>query len=156
MKKSDFEILEKPAPYRIPYRTGFVAGCFDVIHPGYIAMFREAKTVCEYLIVAVHNDPSLERSEKIHPVLPWQLRVGTLRAIRYVDEVYVYETEDQLYECLKRTKPDVRFLGDDYKDGQKPITGADLNIPIYWITRSEWSSTLFKKMIYESMKEHDL
>ena len=148
---SDFEILKK-IPDCIPYRRGFVAGCFDVIHPGYIAMFKEAKTSCEYLIVAVHIDPSLEHPEKMKPVLPWQLRVGILRSIRYVDEVHAYQSESALAEFLKNVKPDVRFLGDDYKDGKKPITGADLNIPIHFIQRSEWSATLFKQMIYEQMK----
>lgn len=140
-------------PFCIPYRIGFVAGGFDVIHPGYIAMFREARYFCEALIVAVHKNPSLEHPEKIPPILSVEDRIRILESIKYVNVVVTYETEKDLIKLLVDIKPDIRFLGDDYKDDKKPITGVELDIPIHFIQRSEWSSTRFKQLIYETMKE---
>lgn len=150
--QKEFETVYIP-PWRTPYKTGFVAGAFDIIHPGYIAMLSEAKSFCEYLVVALHEDPSIGNPSKVRPVLSLAERYRILTSIKYIDIVYTYATERKLLEILKQVKPDVRFLGDDYKEGAKPITGSELNIPIHWIKRSEWSATHFKQLIYEQMKE---
>ena len=55
------------------YRNGVIAGAFDVIHPGYILLFMDAKKVCDQLFIAIHIDPSVERPEKQKPVLPGSL-----------------------------------------------------------------------------------
>lgn len=140
------EILVSPLPYGIVVeRIGIIAGCFDVIHPGYIKMFKEAKENCEWLIVLLHNDPSIERQNKIKPVLSVEERMEILEAIRYVDEVIPYNTEKELAEILLRTKHHVRFLGSDYIG--KSYVG-DKSIPVHYIKRDHgWSSTKFKKMI---------
>ena len=131
--------------------TGFIAGTFDVIHPGYVAMLREARNHCEYLTVALHVDPSVERYEKLKPILSVEDRASILLSLTLVDNVHPYKTEEDLVKLLKRYNPDIRFLGDDYKD--KKITGEELNIPIYYLDRSHgWSTTKFKKLIYEQMK----
>jgi glycerol-3-phosphate cytidylyltransferase len=131
-------------------KTGIIAGTFDVLHPGYIYTFIEAHHYCNTLIVALHIDPSIERPEKLKPILSVQERSVALLCNTYVDVVHPYETEEDLIKILERYKPDIRFLGDDYKG--KKITGEELNIPIHYIDRSHgWSTTKFKKLIYEQI-----
>lgn len=128
--------------------TGFIAGAFDVIHPGYIHMFKEAKEYCEHLIVALHQDP--ETNGKLKPILSVEERADILKSIIFIDEIYVYSGEDDLYDLLKEIDPDVRFLGDDYKG--KKFTGEDLNIQTVFLDRSHgWSTTKFKTLIYEQI-----
>ena len=130
-------------------KFGFIAGNFDVIHPGYVKMFKDAKNVCDWLIVALHDDPSLEREHKLKPVLSVDERIEILKILEPVDEVIPYQTESDLYELLQRVSPDIRILGDDYVD--KDYTGKDLDIPVYFHKRCrKWSTTLFKKKIAES------
>ena len=127
-------------------RVGFVAGAFDVIHPGYVDMFYQAKSDCDYLIVALHRDPTIERPEKMKLVLDYWDRFNTLNAIKYIDQIIPYDTESDLVAILERVKPHVRFLGDDYLG--KQATGSHLNIPIRYLDRSHgWSTTLFKQKI---------
>lgn len=131
-------------------KKGVIAGNFDVIHPGYIAMFKECKANCEEFIVLLHSDPSIERPEKIKPILSVQERDEMLMSIKYIDNVFVYDTEADLLNLLGLIKPNIRFLGDDYKG--KRFTGDNLNIPIHYLDRSHgWSTTKFKKLIARSI-----
>lgn len=127
---------------------GVVAGNFDVMHPGYIAMFNEMKLQCDYLIVLLHSDPTIERPNKCKPILSVDDRVAILHSLKQIDEVVVYTLESELYSYLADNEHviSVRFLGDDYIN--KSFTGDDLNIPIYYINRDHgWSTTKFKKQI---------
>lgn len=131
-------------------RIGVIAGNFDVIHPGYIKMFKECKANCDTFIVLLHSDPSIERPEKIKPILSVEERDEILMSIKYVDNVFVYDTEADLIHLLRILAPSVRFLGDDYKG--KNFTGKDLKIPIYYLDRSHgWSTTKFKRLIAKSI-----
>ena len=131
---------------------GVTAGNFDVLHPGYIEMFKEMKKNCSVLIVLLHTDPSIERPEKLKPILSSRERKDMLESIKYVDDVIRYTYEEQLYDLLKLGQFDVRFLGDDYKD--KPFTGDDLKVPIHYIDRSHgWSTTKFKRLIAENYEK---
>lgn len=131
-------------------KIGFVAGCFDVIHPGYIQMFKEAKENCHFLIVGLHEDPTNERIEKNKPILSTEERKEILLSLKYVDEIFIYRNENELYEFLKTNKIDVRFLGTDYKN--KKFTGDNLDINIHFVSREHnWSSTKFKTKIKESL-----
>ena len=94
--------------------VGFTAGNFDLLHPGYIYTFETAKQHCDRFLVFLHTDPSETRNTKYKPVIPLYERYKTLMAIRYIDDVYMYETEDELYGLIKFWKPDVRILGEDY------------------------------------------
>ena len=76
--------------------TGFTAGNFDLLHPGYIITFEEAKKHCDRFIVFLHSDPSEDRKSKYKPVIPLYDRYKALVAIRYVDDVYTYQTEEEL------------------------------------------------------------
>ncbi len=131
-------------------KIGVIAGNFDVIHPGYIHMFDECKNYCDTLLLLLHDDPSIERPEKIKPILSLNERTMVLNSLKQIDRIITYKTESDLYEILKEKKIDVRFLGDDYRD--KSFTGDDLNIPIHYLDRSHgWSTTKFKKLIAETL-----
>ena len=132
-------------------RKGIVAGNFDVIHPGYVRFFRDAKdNACDHLIIALHVDPTIERPHKAKPILTAGERTEILFALRYVDEVVYYNTEAELVELLKEIKPHVRILGTDYRG--KSFTGEELGIPIYYHERNhEWSTTRFKNEIAEQV-----
>ena len=130
--------------------VGVIAGNFDVIHPGYVYMFDECKKHCGILLLLLHDDPSIERPEKIKPILDLDERNMILSSMKQIDKIIPYQTEKDLYNILKEEEIDIRFLGDDYKN--KSFTGEDLNIPIHYLDRSHgWSTTKFKKMIAESV-----
>jgi len=128
---------------------GVIAGNFDVLHPGYIEMFKEMKKNCTVLIVLLHSDPSIERPHKLKPILSVDERKEMLFSIKYIDDVISYTYEAQLFDLLKSGEFDKRFLGDDYVN--KPFTGDDLKIPIHYLSRDHgWSTTKFKKLISDS------
>lgn len=131
-------------------KIGVIAGAFDVLHPGYVKMFKEASANCDQLFVLLHNDPSIERSHKLKPILSIDERIEMLNMIKGIYYVLPYNTENELYAYLKENDIDIRFMGDDYVD--KSFTGDDLNIPIHWIKRNHnWSATKYKKLIHESL-----
>ena len=134
----------------LPPRRGIVAGAFDIIHPGYIRMFKEAKEHCNHLTVALHEDPSMARPTKLKPEHTVEERKEILYAIKYVDDVVVYQAEDTFLSYLEDYE--IRFLGTDYLDGS--YTGKDLPIDIVWLDRENhnYSSTKLKFDIYNSVK----
>ena len=133
----------------MPPVKGIIAGAFDVIHPGYIRMFKEAKTHCNHLTVALHEDPSMARPHKLKPVQSVEDRKEILRAIKYVDDIVVYQSEKTFHYYLNDY--DIRFLGTDYRDGT--YTGKDIPIDIIWLSREhDYSSTKLKTDIYNSVK----
>ena len=98
-------------------------------------------------IVALHSDPSIERPEKSRPYMTLREREIMVKAIKYVWYVEAYNTEEDLLQLLVETKPDVRVLGDDYKD-KSSFTGSELDIPVYYSKRYDgWSGTDFRKRI---------
>ncbi len=126
--------------------TAFTAGNFDIIHPGYTATFEEAKRHCDKFIVFLHGDPSATRNTKYKPVVPYYDRYKMLMSIKHIDEVYMYQTEEELYELMKTFDCDVRILGEDYLG--KDFTGSELRAEVIYTTRShEWSTTKFKDLI---------
>ena len=131
-----------------PQKKGIVAGAFDVMHPGYIRLFKEAKQHCNHLTVALHEDPSMARPHKLKPVQTVEERKEILKAIKYVDDVVVYQAEDTFLSYLDDY--DIRFLGTDYKDGS--YTGKDKPIDIVWLDRSHgYSTTRLKNKISQSI-----
>lgn len=130
---------------------GVIAGNFDVMHPGYIKMFKEATAYCDCLIVLLHTDPSIERPDKLKPILNVDERIEMLNEIKSICGVHIYTYEAQLLDLLKLGEFDIRFLGDDYKG--KPFTGDNLNIKIHYLNRDHgWSTTKFKTLIAKSIK----
>lgn len=132
-----------------PQIKGIIAGAFDLIHPGYIRMFKECKMYCNHLTVALHNDPSFDRPYKLKPIQTIEERKEILEAIKYVDNVVVYQEENTFISYLDEY--DIRFLGDDYNDGS--YTGKDKPIKIVFVDRShEYSTTELKRKIAKSFR----
>jgi len=130
-------------------KVGFTCGSFDLLHAGHIMMLEEAKSYCDYLIVAIQSDPTLDRGSKNKPVQSYEERIIMLKAIRYVDEITYYDTENDLYEFLKRIKPDVRIVGVDWQG--KQYTGYDLDIPVIFNSRNHgYSSSELRRRVYEA------
>ena len=100
------------------YNVGIVTGAFDMLHIGHINLLKKAKKQCNYLVVALHVDPSIERPDKNTPIESVLERQIKLNACRYVYLTVVYETEVALSIIFKYFKIDVRFLGTDAKDGR--------------------------------------
>ena len=119
-------------------RVGFTCGVFDLFHAGHVIMLQECKAHCDKLIVALNRAENLPAGKNI-PVFTIEQRVLIMQQCKLVDEVVTYNSEKELEELLKELKPDVRFLGDDYKD--KPITGKEYSKEIYFTNRSHGLST---------------
>jgi glycerol-3-phosphate cytidylyltransferase len=105
-------------------KTGIVASTFDLLHAGHVMMLREAKRQCDHLICALQVDPSIDRKEKNSPIQSIVERYVQLAAVRYVDEIVVYETEKDLEDILELYPIDIRILGEEYKD--KDFTGREI------------------------------
>ena len=127
---------------------GFTCSSFDLLHAGHIIMLQDAKQQCDKLIVGLQTDPTIDRPlTKNTPIQTLEERKIQLEAVRYIDDIHVYDTEDSLIELLKLVKPDIRILGSDYEG--EPFTGDFLNIPIHFHERDhDYSSTNLRKMIY--------
>ena len=125
---------------------GFTCSCFDLLHAGHILMLKDAKEQCSKLIVGLQVDPTIDRLEKNKPIQSQKERYIQLEAVKYIDDIFVYDTEASLLDLIKLVKPDVRILGSDYKG--KSFTGDDLNIPIYYHKRNHnYSSSNLRKEI---------
>jgi glycerol-3-phosphate cytidylyltransferase len=98
-------------------RVGITFSTFDMLHAGHIAMLSEAKNHCDYLIAGLQTDPTIDRPDtKNCPVQSVVERQIQLAACRYVDEVVVYQTEQDLVDLLLILPIDVRILGVEYQD----------------------------------------
>ena len=136
--------------------VGFTAGTMDLCHAGHILMLKEAKKVCDYLVVGLQSDPSIDRPEKQKPIMSVKERKIILEGIKYVDKVVVYNTEADLIKLIKKIKPNIRIIGADWKG--KNITGAELakelGYKIHFNKRNHnYSSSELRKRIYLSEKE---
>ena len=135
-----------------PPKKGIVAGAFDLMHPGYIRMFEECKKHCNHLTVALHEDPTMARPWKMKPIQSLEDRKEILRAIKYVDDIVVYQSEETFHWYLESGEYHIRFLGDDYADGS--YTGVGIGIPIIFMNRDHgYSTTKLKGQIYTSYLE---
>ena len=132
---------------------GFTCSCFDLLHAGHILMLEDAKKQCDYLIVGLQVDSSLDRPHiKNKPIQSIDERKTMLNGIKYVDEIIIYKSEKDLYLLLQNIKPNIRILGTDYIN--KPFTGDDLDIPIYYHKRDHnYSTTNLKKRIQSNKIE---
>jgi glycerol-3-phosphate cytidylyltransferase len=136
-------------------KTGFTCSCFDLFHAGHIMMLKEAKSKCDYLIVGLQTDPTIDRPEKNKPIQSVVERFIQLDSCKYVDEVVVYATEKDLMDILYTYPINIRFVGEEYKD--KDFTGKDLeHTEIYYNSRKHSFSTteLRKRVIDRYEKEN--
>ena len=133
-------------------KIGFTCSTFDLLHAGHVAMVREAKSKCDYLIVGLQVDPTIDRKEKNSPVQTIVERQAQLAAIKYVDEVIVYCTEADLVDIINMYPISIRILGEEYR--QKYFTGKDecrnRGIELYFNKRDHrFSSSDLRKRVCE-------
>lgn len=136
-------------------KIGFTCSTFDLLHSGHVQMLRNAKDQCDYLIVGLQTDPTIDRPDtKNKPIQSLVERYTQLSAIRYVDEIIPYESEKDLEDILSLYKLDVQILGDEYRD--KDFTGKDIGrkrgIEYYFNDRSHRfsSSELRQRVAYKT------
>jgi glycerol-3-phosphate cytidylyltransferase len=120
-------------------KIGFTCSTFDLFHAGHIMMLKEARTQCDYLIVGLQTDPTIDREEKNKPVQGIFERYVQLQACKYVDEIVVYATEKELLDVLQSYPIDVRILGEEYMT--KEFTGNNLDMQLYFNRREHSFST---------------
>ncbi len=132
-------------------KVGFTCGAFDLLHAGHIVMLEEAKDNCDFLMVGLQTDPTLDRSDKNKPVQSIYERYIQLYGLRFVDEVIPYDRESCLMDILTTKSIDVRFVGEEYKD--KMFTGQHLPIEVYYTSRQHtFSSTDLRKRVQNAAK----
>jgi len=139
-------------------KIGFTCSAFDLCHAGHVLLFKEAKKNCDYLIVGLQDDPSniqdINYRDKVknRPVMSIKERKIILEGIKYIDEIFTYSTEADLYDKLKKLKIDIRFLGNDWKG--KKYTGYDLPHQPYFVDRSHgYSTTELRHRVYWAERE---
>jgi glycerol-3-phosphate cytidylyltransferase len=138
------------------WQTGFTASAFDLLHAGHVLMLEEAKSVCDYLIVGLQLDPTVDRQSKNKPVQTIVERYIQLSACKYVDEVIPYSTEKDLEDILAALPIHVRILGEEYKN--QDFTGRDIckkkGIELYFNQRNHsFSSSDLRIRVAKA--EHD-
>ena len=126
-------------------KIGFTCSSFDLLHAGHIAMLRESKENCEWLIVGLNVNP-VNKS----PLQSMVERFTQLSAVKYVDEIVPYNSEEELIDLIQLYRVDIRFIGEDYRD--KPFTGDTLEgIEVFYNRRDHrFSSSGLKKRAKES------
>lgn len=125
-------------------KVGFTCSAFDLCHAGHVSMLEEAKSKCDWLIVGLQTDPSIDRPTKNRPVQTLIERQIQIEAVRYVDQVICYATEQDLEDILSIYPIDIRILGVEYID--KDFTGKSIcerrHIELYFNKRDHrFSST---------------
>lgn len=133
-------------------RVGIVFSAFDLLHAGHVQMLREAREQCDYLIVGLQTDPTIDRPSKNSPVQTIVERYTQLKGVKYVDEIIPYGTEADLEDILTMYHIDVRILGEEYRE--LDFTGKDIckkrGIQLYFNKRDHrFSSSDLRKRVAE-------
>jgi len=139
--------METPKPL-----VGITFSAFDLLHAGHVKMLEEAKSACDYLIVGLQTDPTLDRPEKNKPTQSVVERYIQLKACKFVDEIVPYATEQDLEDILRAYRIDVRIIGIEYQE--KDFTGRSYceskNIKILYNERNHrFSSSGLRREVYE-------
>ena len=134
-------------------KVGITFSTFDLFHAGHVKMLEEAKSNCDYLIVGLQLDPSIDRPKKNKPTQSIIERYVQLRGCKYIDEIIPYVSENDLIDVLSSFKIDLRIIGEEYKD--KVFTGKDYcvnnGIEIYYNKREHrFSSSSLRKQVAQS------
>ena len=119
----------------------FVNGCFDVLHPGHIQLFEYAKSLGDYLIVAIDSDKKVgEMKGPSRPIFCQEDRARTLEAIRYIDVVHIFDSKEELEDLIKTINPDIMVVGSDWKG--KEVVGKQYAKAVRFFDRvGEYSTT---------------
>lgn len=139
-------------------KKGLVCSAFDLLHAGHMLMLKDAKDHCDYLIVGLQIDPSITEAKyrgkkKSPPLMTLDERRVMLEGIKYVDEIFVYADEPDLYEVIRNLGPHIRILGSDWKE--KVVTGQEFAEEIYYHERNHsYSTTTLRDKLKESLKNN--
>lgn len=136
-------------------KVGITFSAFDLFHAGHVKMLEEAKSKCDYLIIGLQLDPSIDRPEKNKPTQTIIERYVQLRGCKYIDEIIPYIKENDLIDILSSFKIDIRIIGEEYKN--KPFTGKEYcekkGIELYYNKREHrFSSSALRNQIVNSEK----
>lgn len=140
-------------------RVGITFSAFDLLHAGHIGMLREAKANCDYLIVGLQTDPTIDRpTEKNKPVQTLVERYAQLNALKFIDEIVPYQTEEDVIDILELFQVDVRFLGEEYRE--KEFTGKDVcrkrGIELHFNKRDHrFSTSGLRKRVAQAERENN-
>ena len=138
-------------------KIGFNCSSFDLFHAGHVTMLKMEKRLCDYLIVALQVDPTVDRPGiKNKPIQSVYERYVQLQGCKYVDEILVYETEEDLLNLIQTQNIDVRFLSEEYKD--RDFTGKqyciDNGIEIhYHLRKHKYASSELRNRVYSLEKK---
>ena len=128
-----------------------------MLHAGHVLMLKECRAQCDFLTVGLQTDPSIDRPDKNKPVETLQERMIRLEGCKYVDEVVVYDTEEDLYYLLRKLKPDVRFMGTDWKNKKNYSRDKLPSMQVIYNSRDHgYSSNELRKKIMNSQKTHGI
>ena len=135
--------------------VGITFSTFDLLHAGHIAMLRDAKEQCDYLICGLQVDPSKDRAEKNSPVQTLVERWTQIQAVQYIDEIIPYQDEKDVEDILNMFNIDVRIIGEEYKDmnftGRTTCTQREIRI--YYNKRDHrFSSSDLRERVYHIEK----
>ena len=131
---------------------GFTCSTFDLLHAGHIAMLSEAKAHCDFLIVGLLSDPTISRPEsKSKPVQTIYERYIQLQAVKYIDMIIPFDTEENIIDMIKMIEPDIRFVGEEYKGTAH--TGWNLCTIMYNKRKHNYSTTELKNRISKNLKK---
>jgi glycerol-3-phosphate cytidylyltransferase len=154
--KTIFQINEINQKHR-GKKIGFTCSSFDLLHSGNLLLLQDCKSVCDILVVGLQNDIKYYNSDttskdRYKPIQNINEREIQIRSCKYVDEVILYSTEDDIINILKILNPDVRILGSDWEN--KKYTGFNLPIDVYFHNKfHEWTTVNLRKRIYITEKE---
>lgn len=130
--------------------VGYASTVAELFHAGHVAYLREAKKHCDYLIVGVVNDPTIDRSWKNKPVQSLFERYIQVASCVYADIVIPLQGETDLKDSLLLLQPDVRFVGEEYRNAS--FTGSDIdNIEIIYLPRAHsFSSSDLRRRVWKA------
>lgn len=142
-------------------KIGFNCSSFDLLHAGHVTMLKMEKDLCDYLKVALQVDPTIDRPGiKNKPVQSVYERYVQLQAVKYVDEILVYETENDLLNLIMTQTMHIRFLSEEYLN--RDFTGKQYCIEngielFYHKRQHQYSSSELRRRVYdlESLKDKD-
>jgi glycerol-3-phosphate cytidylyltransferase len=138
-------------------KIGFNCSSFDLFHAGHVTMLKMEKEMCDYLKVALQVDPTIDRpGVKNKPVQSVYERHVQLQACKYVDEILVYETEEDLLNLIQTQTIHIRFLSEEYMDrdftGKQYCIDHDIEL-FYHLRKHKYSSTEIRNRVYSLEKK---
>lgn len=134
------------------YKKGIIASTWDLFHAGHVLVLKEAKELCDYVVAALQTDPTVERPYKHKPIQTLEERRIQLEGCKYIDEIVIYTTEDDLGKIIMANNFDIRFKGSDHISKIGPY---DHLTKIYYHNREnhDYSSSSLRKRIYTAELE---